>query len=56
MKQVENKTNQFEIVSKSSARFSTQFRVEESFNFYLLYKMKKFGDNSPNSFGNKKKL
>ena len=29
--QVESKTSLFEIVFKSSARFSTQFRVKESF-------------------------
>ena len=31
LKQVESKTNEFEIVFKSLARFSTQFRVKESF-------------------------
>ena len=31
LKQVESKTNQFEIVFKSLAHFSTQFRVIESF-------------------------
>ena len=31
LKQVESKTGQFEIVFKSLARFSTQFRVKESF-------------------------
>ena len=31
LKQVESKTNQFEIVFKSLARFSIQFRIKESF-------------------------
>ena len=30
-RQVESKTNEFEIVSKSLARVSAQFRVKESF-------------------------
>ena len=49
-KQVESKTNQFEIVFKSLVRFSTQFRVKESFKLlYLLLKLRKFGDKSRNS-------
>ena len=46
-------TSQFEIVFKSLVRFSTQFRVKESFKLYLLYKLRKFGDKSRNNFGNK---
>ena len=38
LKQVERKTSQFQIVCKSLARFSTQFRVKEVLNFYLLHK------------------
>ena len=53
LKQVESKTNQFENVFKLLARFSTQFRVKESFKLYLLYKLRKFGDKSRNNFGNK---
>ena len=34
LKQVESKTNQFEIVFKSLARFSTQSRVKESFKLF----------------------
>ena len=37
LEQVESKTNQFEIVFKALARFSTQFRVKESFK--LLFAM-----------------
>ena len=48
LKQVESKTNQFEIVFKSLARFSTQFRVKESFKL-LFVKLRKIGDKSPNS-------
>ena len=44
LKQVESKMNEFEIVFKSLARFSVQFRVKKVFNFYLLYKLRKFGD------------
>ena len=47
--QVESKTSQFEIVFKSLERFSTQFRVKESFNCYLLHKLRKFGDKSRSS-------
>ena len=42
--QVESKTNEFEIVFKSLARFSAQFKVKKVFMFYLLYKLRKFGD------------
>ena len=44
LKQVESKLSQFEIVFKSLARFGAQFRVKESFNCYLLHKLRKFGD------------
>ena len=37
--------SQFEIVFKSLARFSTQFRVKESFKIYFLSKLRKFVDN-----------
>ena len=37
LKQIESKTSRFEIVFKSLACFSTQFRVKESLNFYLLH-------------------
>ena len=37
LNQVESKTSQFEIVFKSLASFSTQFRVKESLNCYLLF-------------------
>ena len=43
LKQVESKMSQFEIVFKSLARFSTQFRVKES--FILLLAIRKFGVN-----------
>ena len=36
LKQVKSKTNQFEIVFKSLARFSTQFRVKESFKLLFV--------------------
>ena len=36
--------NEFEIGFKSLARFSAQYRVEKVLNFYLLYKLRKFGD------------
>ena len=48
LKQVESKTNQYEIVFKSLARFTTQIRVKESLNFYLQCKLRKFGDKSLN--------
>ena len=35
LKQAESKTNQFEIVFKWLARFSTQFRVKESFKVHM---------------------
>ena len=35
MKQVESNSSQFEIVFKSLARFSSQFRVKESFKLLL---------------------
>ena len=44
LKQAESKTNQFEIVFKSLARFSTLFRVEESFQLLFAIKLRKFGD------------
>ena len=44
LKQVESKTSQFEIVSKSLARFSTQSRINESFKLLLSLQVK-FGDN-----------
>ena len=45
LKQVESKTNQFEIVFKSLARFGAQFGVKTKvLNFYLLYNLRKFGD------------
>ena len=56
LNQVESKTNQFEIVFKSLARFSTQFRVKESFKLLLLYKLRKFGDKSRKSLATKKTL
>ena len=43
LKKVKSKTHQFEIVFKSLARFSAQFRVKEILNFYLLYNLRKFG-------------
>ena len=36
LKQVKSKTNQFEIVFKSLARFSTQFRVKKSFKLLFV--------------------
>ena len=36
-------------------RFSTQFSIKESFNFYLLYKLRKFSDISRNSLATKKR-
>ena len=54
--QIESKTNQFEIVFKSLARFSTQFRVKESFKLYLLYKLRTCGDKSRNSLATKTTL
>ena len=44
--QVESKTSQFEILFKSLARFSTQFRVKK---VLLLYKLRKFVDKSRDS-------
>ena len=45
LKQVESKNDYFEIVFKSLARFSTQFRVkDEVLNFHLLDKLTKFGN------------
>ena len=35
LKQVESKTSQFEIVVKSLARFSAQYRVKESFKLLV---------------------
>ena len=46
LKQVESKTSQFEIVFQSLARLSTLFKVKKVLNFYLLYKLRKFGDKS----------
>ena len=48
VKQVERKTNQFEIVFKSLPRFGKQFSVKH-INFSLLYKLRNFGDKSRNS-------
>ena len=57
LKQVnESQTSQFEIVFKSSARFSTQFRVKESFKLLLVIEVKKFSDKSRNSLATKKPL
>ena len=39
LKQVESKTNQFEIVFKSIARFSTHFRVKERLKLLLAMKV-----------------
>ena len=52
MMQVERKSRQFEIVFKSLTRSSTQFRVKV-LNFYLLYKLRKFGAKSGNCLGTK---
>ena len=41
--------SQFEIVFKSLARFSTQFRVKEVLNLYLLNELRSFGDKSRSS-------
>ena len=41
LKQVESKTNQFEIVVKSLVRFSTQLRLKESFKLLLAKQVKK---------------
>ena len=41
LKQVESKTNQFEIVFKSLARFSTQFGVKESFKLLFTLQVEK---------------
>ena len=56
LKQVESKTNQFEIVFKSLALFSTQFNVKESFKLLLAIRVKKFGDKSRNSLVTNKTL
>ena len=53
LKQVESKTSQFEIVFKSLARFSTQFRLKESFTCFML---RIFGDESRNSLATKTTL
>ena len=53
LKQVECKTSQFEIVFKSLAHISTQFIVKKVLNFYLLYKLRNFGDKSRNSLATK---
>ena len=53
---VGSKTSQFEIVVKSYARFNTQFRVKESFNFYSLQKLRTLCDNSRNSLVTKTTL
>ena len=54
LKQVESKTNQFEIGFKSLARLSTQFRVKKVYNIYLICKLRKFGDKSRKSLATKK--
>ena len=45
--------SQFEIVFKTLARFSTQFRVKESFKLSL-YKLRTFDEKSCNSLATKK--
>ena len=42
LKQVESKSIQYEIVFKLLARFSTQFRVQESFKFLFAIQVEKF--------------
>ena len=42
LNQVESKTIQFEIVFKLLARFSTQFRVKESFKLLFAIQVEKF--------------
>ena len=54
LKQIESKTNQFEIVFKSLARFTTQVEQKKALNFYLLCKLREFGDKSLNSLATKK--
>ena len=56
LQQVKSKTNQFEIAFKSLARFSTQFRVKESFEHLFAMQIEKFGDKSSNSLATKKTL
>ena len=46
MKQVESKTNQFEIVLKSLARFRTQFSDRESFKLVFALKVRYKSRNS----------
>ena len=54
LKQVKSKTNQFKIVFKSLARFSTQFRVKIGFKLLFAIQIEKFGDKSRNSLATKK--
>ena len=56
LKLIESKTNQFEIVFKSLALFSTQFNVKECFKLLLAIRVKKFGDKSRNSLVTNKTL
>ena len=46
-------TIQFEIVFKSVACLSTQFRLKESFELLFAIKLRKFGDKSRNSLATK---
>ena len=56
LKQVESKTSQFEIVFKSLAHLNAQFSVKKVLNFYLLNKLRTFGDKSRNSLATKTTL
>ena len=49
LKQVESKRSQFEIVFMSLARFTTQFKVKESFKLLFARKLRKLGDKSRHS-------
>ena len=53
LKQVESKTNQFEIVSTLKYTIWSEAKV---LNCYLLYKLKKFGDKSRNSLATNETL
>jgi len=55
LKHVESKTSKFEIVvtSKSLARFITQFKEKESFNFLFAIKVKNTWCKITKHFGNK---
>ena len=48
--------NQFEIVFKLLARFSTQFRVKESFKLLFAIYVEKFGNINPATVYQQKKL